>query len=88
MSDTSTLTPNPSPAPPAFKPNRATQDVKDCPLADSGAYKTWSTLKGNLHMPNSLGRSWQEADSMVCDCSFQIGASSLYPGEGLLGLLC
>lgn len=75
MSEPPAADPSPPPTP-VFKPNTASQSAKDCALADPAAFKAYTTLKGNTHTPTALGRSWQEVDSMICDCTFQPGACS------------
>lgn len=64
--------------PPAanFKPNTASQTAKDCPVATAEAAREFTTLVKSIHTPKSLGLSWQEVESMICDCSYEEGPSA------------
>lgn len=73
--------PTPTPAqeaattPPAapFKPNTASQTAKDCPVATAEAAREFTTLVKSTHTPKTLGLSYQELDSMICDCTYEDG---------------
>jgi hypothetical protein len=64
-----------TPPPAVFKPNTASQTAKDCPVATAEAAREFTTLVKSIHTPKTLGLSWQETESMICDCTYEHGPS-------------
>lgn len=50
--------------------------ISHLPEAGAEAQETFTKLEGNHHQYKTLGRSNQDEDSMICDCSYKHGQSA------------
>ena len=91
-SSSSTLPPATPVEKPSFSRRRTQPEpisrifIKDLPNAEHEALSTFSELRENDFQAKGLGRSNQQEEMMVCDCTFDEGElRTLFPGTLLFG---